>query len=36
MSFATLGLRVPDMVIVDPGCVAKTFPSFFEVLDSLR
>ena len=36
MSFAVLGLRVPGIVLDDPGCVAKTFPSFFEVLDSLR
>ena len=36
MSFAVLGLRVPGIVIDDPGCVAKTFPSFFEVLESLR
>jgi 3-phosphoshikimate 1-carboxyvinyltransferase len=36
MSFALVGLRVPGVEIADPGCVAKTFPSFFEVLDSLR
>ena len=36
MSFALLGLRVPGIEIADPGCVAKTFPDFFEVLDSLR
>jgi 3-phosphoshikimate 1-carboxyvinyltransferase len=36
MSFAVLGLRVPGIVIVDPGCVAKTFPDFFEVLGDLR
>lgn len=36
MSFAVLGLRVPGIVITDPGCVAKTFPAFFEVLDGLR
>ncbi len=36
MSFAVLGLRVPGIVIDDPGCVAKSFPTFFEVLDSLR
>jgi len=27
---------VPGIEIADPGCVAKTFPGFFEVLDSLR
>ncbi|MFN8532328.1 MAG: 3-phosphoshikimate 1-carboxyvinyltransferase [Dehalococcoidia bacterium] len=30
MSFAVLGLRAPGVVIRDPGCVAKTFPDFFE------
>jgi 3-phosphoshikimate 1-carboxyvinyltransferase len=36
MSFALLGLVVPGIDIVDPGCVAKTFPAFFEVIDTLR
>jgi 3-phosphoshikimate 1-carboxyvinyltransferase len=36
MSFAVLGLRVPGTVIVEPACVAKTFPGFFEALDGLR
>jgi len=36
MSFAVLGLRVPGIVIADPGCVAKTFPDFFGVLGDLR
>jgi 3-phosphoshikimate 1-carboxyvinyltransferase len=36
MSFAVLGLRVPGITIVDPSCVGKTFPRFFEALDSLR
>jgi 3-phosphoshikimate 1-carboxyvinyltransferase len=36
MSFAVLGLRTPGTVILDPGCVAKTFPDFFETLDRLR
>lgn len=35
MAFALLGLRVPGIVIRDPGCVSKTFPSYFEVLGSL-
>ena len=30
MSFAVLGLRTPGVVVDDPGCVAKTFPDFFE------
>jgi 3-phosphoshikimate 1-carboxyvinyltransferase len=36
MSLALLGLRSPGVAIADPGCVAKTFPTYFEVLDSLR
>ncbi len=36
MSFALLGLRAPGIVIAEPGCVAKTFPTFWEVYDSLR
>jgi 3-phosphoshikimate 1-carboxyvinyltransferase len=30
MSFALVGLAVPDMVINDPECCRKTFPGFFE------
>ena len=36
MSFALLGLRVPGIAIADPGCVAKTFPGFWEALEGLR
>jgi 3-phosphoshikimate 1-carboxyvinyltransferase len=36
MSFALLGLARPGIVIRDPGCVSKTFPNYFEVLDGLR
>ena len=36
MSFALLGLRAAGIAIADPGCVAKTFPRFFETLDLLR
>lgn len=35
MSFALLGLRVAGIEIEDPGCVAKTFPTFWRVLESL-
>lgn len=35
MSFALIGLRVPGIVIRDPGCVAKTFPNFWERLAEL-
>jgi 3-phosphoshikimate 1-carboxyvinyltransferase len=36
MAFAVAGLRAPGIAIADPGCVAKTFPDFFERLDQLR
>ena len=36
MSFALLGLRAPGIAIADPGCVAKTFPGFFDALEELR
>ena len=36
MSFAVLGLRAPGITILEPGCVSKTFPKFFEVLETLR
>jgi 3-phosphoshikimate 1-carboxyvinyltransferase len=32
MSFAIAALRAPGVRILDPGCVAKTFPAFFERL----
>jgi 3-phosphoshikimate 1-carboxyvinyltransferase len=35
MSFALIGLRVPGVEICDPGCVAKTFPGFWEALAGL-
>lgn len=36
MAFAILGLVVPGIVIRDPGCVAKTFPDYFDRLEELR
>lgn len=36
MSFALLGLRADGIEIADPGCVAKTYPRFFDDLDQLR
>jgi 3-phosphoshikimate 1-carboxyvinyltransferase len=36
MSFTLLGLRAPGISIADPGCVAKTFPDFFDVIETLR
>ncbi len=35
MSFALIGLRT-GMDILDPDCVSKTFPGFWDTLDSLR
>ena len=32
MSLALAGLRVPGVVINDPGCVAKTYPGFWDDL----
>lgn len=36
MSFALIGLVVPGVSIADPGCVAKTYPGFWDDLDDLR
>jgi len=36
MAFALVGLKVPGIRIQDPGCVAKTFPDYFERLEMLR
>jgi 3-phosphoshikimate 1-carboxyvinyltransferase len=32
MSLALIGLKVPGMVIRNPGCVAKTYPGFWQDL----
>jgi 3-phosphoshikimate 1-carboxyvinyltransferase len=36
MAFALIGLRVPGVTIENPGCVSKTFPDYFHVLEQLR
>ncbi len=36
MAFSVLGLRVPGIVIEDPGCVAKTCPAFFDLWTALE
>jgi len=36
MSFALAGLRIPGVTILDPGCVAKTYPGFWSDLERLR
>jgi 3-phosphoshikimate 1-carboxyvinyltransferase len=30
MAFAALGARISDLTIADPGCVAKTYPEFWQ------
>jgi 3-phosphoshikimate 1-carboxyvinyltransferase len=35
MSFALVGLKVPGVVIKDPGCTAKTYPEYFADLERL-
>ncbi len=35
MSFSLLGLRVPGITILDPGCTAKTYPHYFRDLQQL-
>ncbi len=35
MSFSLLGLRVPGIRILDPGCTAKTYPNYFIDLAKL-
>ncbi|HKQ05691.1 MAG TPA: 3-phosphoshikimate 1-carboxyvinyltransferase [Blastocatellia bacterium] len=36
MCFAIAGLRTRGVIIEDPGCTAKSFPTFWSVLDTLR
>ena len=36
MSLSLVGLAAPGIVIRDPDCVNKTFPTYFEVLNRLR
>ena len=36
MSFALAGSRIPGMTIEDPGCVAKTYPGFWDDLERMR
>jgi len=35
MSLALIGLRVPEVVILDPQCVDKTYPHFFDDLSQV-
>ena len=36
MAFALVGLKAEGIEILDPGCVAKTFPDYFTRLEALR
>ena len=36
MSFSLIGLRMEGITIENPSCVSKTFPNYFEVLETLR
>ena len=35
MAFAVAGLRLPGVVIRDPGCVSKSYPGFWDDLDRM-
>jgi 3-phosphoshikimate 1-carboxyvinyltransferase len=35
MSLALVGLRVPGVVVRDPGCTRKTYPRYFEDLEAV-
>jgi 3-phosphoshikimate 1-carboxyvinyltransferase len=36
MAFSLMGIRVSGIEIENPSCVSKTFPDYFEVLETLR
>ena len=36
MAFSLIGLRFDGVTIENPACVSKTFPHYFQVLESLR
>ena len=36
MSFSLIGLRINGVTIENPSCVSKTFPNYFDVLETLR
>jgi 3-phosphoshikimate 1-carboxyvinyltransferase len=35
MAFSVAGLRVPGVVILDPGCVSKTWPGYFDAFEAM-
>ena len=36
MAFSLIGLRFDGVTIEDPACVSKTFPGYFDILETLR
>jgi 3-phosphoshikimate 1-carboxyvinyltransferase len=36
MSFGVLGSKLPGLRILDPGCVAKTYPKYWQDWDRCR
>ncbi|MCG2784688.1 MAG: 3-phosphoshikimate 1-carboxyvinyltransferase [Anaerolineae bacterium] len=36
MAFSLIGLRAPGIEIENPGCVSKTFPNYFDVLEQMK
>jgi 3-phosphoshikimate 1-carboxyvinyltransferase len=36
MSFALAGTKAPGVIILDPSCVNKTYPTYFDDLEKLR
>ena len=36
MAFAVAGLAVPGVSILNPACVRKSFPDFFDQLRAVR
>lgn len=36
MSLSLIGLKIPGITINDPACVAKTFPTYFDVLEKVK
>ena len=36
MAMTLVGLRVPGVEILDPDCVAKTFPDFYDAIEAIR
>lgn len=36
MAFSMIGLKTPGITVLEPSCVSKTFPGFYDVLAQLR